>query len=225
MTWKTVAVGLLAAALVVGCGGAKKEETQPTAAAPAQASAPAANSGASAAADGKFTVSGAESSAQYSVKEKFANQELPNTAVGKTSAVTGELVLEKGALKPSKVTVDLKTLKSDQAKRDNALQKRGLEIEKYPTAEFTIIGIDGATPTWAEGQEVAFKLKGTLKVHGVEKEVAWDAKGKLQGGALLLDATVKFALTDFKIEPPSVLGMLTVDDNVQLDVHLVAKKG
>lgn len=219
MQIKLFAVGLLAAALIAGCGGARQD----TPAAAPQA-APAQGNAAKPGATGTYAVAGAESNAQYTVKEKFANQELTGSAVGKTSAITGELVLENGAIKPSKVTVDVKSLVSDKPKRDQELQKRGLESAKYATAEFSIIGVEGAAPVFTEGQEVAFKLKGALTLHGVEKQVVWDAKGKLEGDTLKLNATIHFVMADFRIEPPNVLGLLTVDENVQLDVSLVAKK-
>jgi polyisoprenoid-binding protein YceI len=219
MNIKLFAVGLLAAALIAGCGGAKQETTgsQP---APASQTTPAP---AATGATGTYTVTG-ESTAQYTVTEKFANQQLPSPAIGKTSAITGELVLENGTFLPSTVTVDVKSLASDKSKRDQELQTRGLESAKYPTAEFRITGVDGTAPVFAEGQETAFKLKGALKLHGVEKAMVWDAKAKLQGDTLTLTATIKFVMGDFQIVPPDVLGLLTVDPNVQLDVNLAAKK-
>lgn len=220
MKGKLLLVGLLAAAVMAGCGG-KKDESTP-AAAPQQQSntpAPAGN-----AADGKFTVVQAESNAQYSVKEVFLADSLNNTAVGKTNVITGDLVLSKGVIQPSKIVVDVTTLKSDKPQRDNKIKTTGLETDKFKTAEFSITGVEGTAPAIG-ATEASFKLKGKLLVHGVEKDVVWDAKWKLDGDKVKLDATVTFTMADFNITPPNILNMIKVDENVQLDVSLVAKKG
>ncbi|MDF2628497.1 MAG: hypothetical protein K0R39_2328 [Symbiobacteriaceae bacterium] len=207
MKGKLLLVGLLAAAVMAGCGG-KKDDTTPTAAAPQQQTntpAPAAN-----APDGKFAVVQAESNAQYSVKEIFLTDNLNNTAVGKTNVITGEIVLSKGVIQPSQ--------------RDNKMKTDGLESNKFKTAEFSITGVEGTAPVLG-ATEASFKLKGKLLVHGVEKDVVWDAKWKLDGDKVKLDATINFAMADFNITPPNILNMIKVDENVQLDVSLVAKKG
>lgn len=220
MKGKFMLTAALAAVLLLGgCGGKQDTPAAGGSAAPAPA-----GTQASGEASGSYVISNQDSTASYSVQEKFLQQNLPNLAVGKTSAVKGELVLEKGAIKPSTVTVDVSSLKSDKAQRDRVLKERALESAKYPEATFTITGMEGAQAIGA-GQETAFKLKGTLKVHGVEKAVLWDAKGLLVGNTLKLTATLTFAMSDFQIEPPNVLNVVSVDDKVQLDVSLVATKG
>lgn len=236
---RLIAAAALAAILVVaGCSGAKQQnqapapaptvqETKPADAKPADAkpaAEPADAKPATAQAGSRYAVVASESKATYTVKEKFANRELPNDAVGSTSAFQGELVLENGAVRASKVTVDLRTLKSDQDRRDNRLKTDGLESNKYPFAEFTLTGMEGIQALPADGKEASFKLKGTMKIHGTEKPMVFDAKGQLQGDMVKLITSVKFNMKDFAIVPPSIAGMLTVDENVKLDVQVVAKK-
>jgi len=165
-----------------------------------------------------------KSSTSYTANEKFANRQLPNDAVGTTSVVQGELVLDGGALQPSKVTVDLRTLKSDESRRDSRLATQGLETQKYPFAEFTVKGAEGGVTIPADGKEVSFKLNGTMKIHDTEKPLVFDAKASLQGDSVFLTATVKFDMRDFNVQPPSIAGMLTVTELVKLDVKLTAKK-
>lgn len=171
-----------------------------------------------------YAIVKAQSTTSYSVHEKFLQQNLPGVAVGKTSEVTGNLVLSGGAFASSTVTVDLRTLKSDKAQRDRVLHGEALETDKYQFAEFTVTGVEGAAPAFADGQAVPFKLAGKLKLHGVEKPVVWDAKATLSGGTITLDGTVQFKMQDFNITPPNRLNVIAVDDNVQLDVHLTAIK-
>jgi polyisoprenoid-binding protein YceI len=221
MKGKLILAGLLVAALVAGCGGSKKAD-QPAAPVTAQPQPgqPVTQGGT---ADGTYTIVSADSTASYSVHEKFLQQNLPGIAVGKTSAVAGSLVFSAGAVKPSQVTVDVSTLKSDKGQRDQVIKNQGLESSKYPQAEFSITGVEGTVPAIA-GQEVAFKLKGNLKIHGTEKPVVWDAKAHTEGNKLFLTGTIQFKMDQFGITPPSKLGIIEVDDNVQLDVTLVGQK-
>ena len=80
------------------------------------------------------------STARYRVREQLAGISFPNDAIGTTSTVSGALVLTaNGAVNPaqSKITVDLRTLKSDQDQRDGFVRgDRLLNVEKFPLVEF-----------------------------------------------------------------------------------------
>lgn len=232
---KMATVGVfMALVIVAGCGGQAKPAPAAT---PAPAPAPAATpapapqkeeaakpASAPAATGTKYAVVADQSLATYTVGEKFANRELPNDAVGSTSSFQGELILDGGLLKPSTVTVDLRTLKSDSSRRDSTLKTRGLETDKYPEAVFTLNGIEGADKIPADGKEVSFKLAGSMKIHGTEKPMVFDTKAKLQGDTFQLTSVVNFKMTDFGITPPSTAGMLTVKEEVKLEVKVTAKK-
>src|SRR2546426_7798739 len=58
---------------------------------------------------------------RFIVREQLVGAELPNEAIGKTSTISGAVVLDaKGAVDPkaSHFTVDLRTLTSDKDRRD-----------------------------------------------------------------------------------------------------------
>lgn len=172
----------------------------------------------------RYQILSGESTASYSVGEKFLDRDLDVVAVGTTSNITGELILDEGRFQSSTVTVDLQSLKSDQSRRDEKLKTTALETDKYPTAVFTISGVTGDAPALADGQEVALKLEGIMNLHGTEKPWTWDAKGKLEGDKLELTATTTFDMAEFGIEPPNVLNLISVSDQVRLDVKLVAQQ-
>lgn len=223
---------ILALMLLVlsGCGGGAEQKEAP--AAPASgtpASGTSGSGGGQAAAgtsdsvDGTYAIVEGESKASYEVKEIFLIDSLNATAIGTTTAIEGDLVVKSGALQPSKVVVDVSKLKSDRSQRDGQLRNRGLETTKYPTAEFAINGVD--LGGLAEGQEASFKLTGKAKIHGVEKELTWDATARMEGDALYLTGTTEFQMELFAIEPPNIAGRIRVDDGVKLKVEFVAKKG
>jgi polyisoprenoid-binding protein YceI len=194
--------------------------TQPAAGATA---APAA----SAAGTRTFTIVPEQTEASYEVQEQFLDRDLPNMAVGKTNAVQGELQFStdgKPTGKVTKITVDLRSLASDQSRRDNMIRRRWLESETYPFAEFTSTDVQGVPESYVEGQEVNFKLLGDMTIRNVTKPVTFDVRGNLTGDTITGTATTQVMMKDFGFDPPNVAGMLTVKDGVLITVNFTAKE-
>ena len=57
-----------------------------------------------------------------------------NTAVGRTGEVKGSARIEGGRIVDARFETDTRTLRSDEARRDDALRRRGLETDRYPVA-------------------------------------------------------------------------------------------
>ena len=167
-----------------------------------------------------------QTEASYQVQEKFLNRDLPNIALGKTNAVTGELQISldgKPSGKITKISVDLRTLTSDQSRRDSRIHTQWLESDKYPFAEFTSTDVQGIPESYTEGQEINFKLTGDMKIRDVTKPVTFDVKGKLEGDTITGSATSKILMKDFGFDPPNVAGILTVDDGVTVTINFTAQ--
>jgi len=197
----------------------------PTSAPPAAPAAAAAPSGA-AGGTRSFTIVPEQTEASYQVQEKFLNRDLPNIALGKTNAVTGELQISldgKPSGKITKISVDLRTLTSDQSRRDSRIHTQWLESDKYPFAEFTSTDVQGIPESYTEGQEINFKLTGDMKIRDVTKPVTFDVKGKLEGDTITGSATSKILMKDFGFDPPNVAGILTVDDGVTVTINFTAQ--
>jgi polyisoprenoid-binding protein YceI len=195
--------------------------------APAEAGQATAAPAASAAGARTFQIVPDQTEASYEVQEQFLNRNLPSKAVGKTNAVEGQFQFSADG-KPSgqvtKITVDLRTLTSDDSRRDNRIRTRWLESETYPYAEFTSTDAQNLPDSYSEGQEVNFKLNGTMTIRDVTKPVTFDVTGKLQGDTVTGTATAQILMKDFGFDPPSIAGMLTVEDGVTITVNFTAKE-
>jgi len=165
-----------------------------------------------------------ESTARYRVQEELA-QVGENEAVGETQAIIGQFGFgEDGLPLPcSRFDVDLRTLQSDQAKRDNYLYRNTLEAETYPLATFVLRDVEGIDAPLADGQETTLRLIGDLTLRDVTKLVAWEAKVTVVDGALTGTAATMFEMPDFGIEPPSVPVLLSLDETIRLEVDLTAR--
>jgi polyisoprenoid-binding protein YceI len=167
--------------------------------------------------------------ARYKVREQLAGINFPSDAVGTTQTVTGTIVINPdGSLdaKQSKLTVDLRTIKSDQQMRDGFVQSRTLETDKFPFIEFV--------PTRAEGlpkplpaamqAQAGFKLIGDMTLHGVTKEVTWTVIATFGADQVAGRATTTLAFADFKMTKPSLARLMSVDDKIELEIEFRCKR-
>ncbi len=163
----------------------------------------------------------ADSQASYRVREQLASVSFPTDAVGTTKNVTGTVTGKTDGTivsSQSKFVVDLRTLQSDRSQRDNFLRRNTLETDTYPYATFVptqAIGLPSAPP--ASGQ-VSFQLVGDLTIRNVTKSVTWNVQAKIQGNDASGQAQTTFNFEYFNLTPPRVAAVLSVVDNIQLEM-------
>jgi polyisoprenoid-binding protein YceI len=235
----TIALAGGLAALLVACGGAgepapaEPEAAQPELAttapeqAPSVADAPTvADLLPAAEALRTFEIVPEQSEARYEVQEQFLDQPLPSMAVGKTNAVEGIFQFDAGGKPTGEVTeimVDLRSLTSDRNRRDQRIREQWLESNTYPYAKFVSTELQGGPESYTEGEEVSFKLVGDMTIREQTRPVTWDVTAKLEGDTVTGTATTRIMMADFGIEPPEIMGMLTVQGGVTLTLKFVAK--
>ena len=163
------------------------------------------------------------SKARYRVREQLAGISFPSDAVGTTESVTGVIVVNPdGTLDGtvSKITVDLKTLSSDQQMRDGYIQNRTLETAKYPTLEFApkrVVGL-AAGPLPATGQ-AGFQLVGDMTLHGVTAEATWNVVATFANDAVAGRGTTTLTFETYKLTKPTLARLLSVDDKIELEIE------
>jgi polyisoprenoid-binding protein YceI len=166
-----------------------------------------------------------QSEASYEVQEKFVQLPAPTKAVGRTNTIDGEFQLQMGdspVLQSNHFTVDLRTLTSDQARRDRFIREQWLESDRYPIAEFTATRIEQMPGRYVEGQQIPLKITGNMKIRDVTRELTFDTTAVLQGNTISGTATTFLLMRDFGFDPPS-LAILSVEDGVNLTVKFTAQ--
>ena len=162
------------------------------------------------------------SSGTYRVQEQFVGINFPSDAVATSPTVAGTLVIAPdGSIvtAQSKLTIDLRALKSDQDQRDNFVRTRTLETDKFPYAEFSPTRVEGIPAMIPTQGQVGFTLIGNMTIHGVTKEVAF--KGIATFGR---DSTVNgraktdFTFATFGLTKPAIGRLMSVDDKIELEV-------
>ena len=174
--------------------------------------------------DGRWNIiGGADSWVGYSVGEKFLNVDTPSTASARTATVDGGIVLKSGTLQGVAINVLLSDLKSDDPKRDETLRTRGLETDKFPNASFAVSEPVTLAKVPPVGEHLEVAIKGDLTLHGVTKPVAINVQVQvLAGDPLVLEivANHPIVFADFGIDPPSVAGVVSVQDKAEINIHL-----
>ena len=168
----------------------------------------------------RFTIGTTGNEARYRVREQLMGKDLPNDAVGATNAITGSiLAYPDGRIvkDSSKIVIDVRTLKSDQSRRDGFLQRRTLETEKYPTVELVPTEIRGFSGKVPASGDVTFQLVGDLTVHGVTRPTVWNVTAHPDGQDFAGTATTSFTFKDISLDQPKVPVVLSVADTIKLE--------
>lgn len=169
-----------------------------------------------------------QTTASYKVHEHLFLYNLPNhDAIGKTHAVQGMFRLRTGTsplLADMKVTVDLRTLQSDDDQRDFYVGQDYLHSNIYPFAEFTSTCAQGLPTTYHDGQAIRFQITGNLKVHGKTNKEIFTVQGRVAGNTVTGTASTTVYMTDFGIQPPN-LAITLAENKVLLTITFAAKEG
>lgn len=224
--------GAFIALLFAACGGSESLDSptpspasaQPTAAATATVDDAASDSPAVESGMTVITLLGG-SEALYRINEQLARRDLPNDAVGTTSDIDGQIVFSAdGAVdaEQSKITVNVRTLRSDSDRRDGYIRGRSLESDRFPNVDIAVQEVRGLPwPLPASGQ-AAFQMEGGLTIRDQTRLVTWDVTANFDGGTVDGLAKTEVTFEQFGITKPRVAIVLSVADEIRLEVAFKA---
>jgi polyisoprenoid-binding protein YceI len=169
-----------------------------------------------------YVIDSANSEARYVIEEELAGFGA-NTAIGATNAFIGQILLDSDGspVACSRFDVDMRTLESDESRRDNFIRGSTLQSDTYPVATFilrAVEGLDGALTS----EEQTFTLIGDLVFRGQTQLVAWETTASVDGETLTGSAFTEFALADYNIEKPIVGSVVSIADDLRLEVDINA---
>ena len=211
----------LVALLLVACGGAAAPA--PTTAASSASAAPTGTI--SAAGPWTFTVD-ASSKATVRVREVLAQIRAPGDAVLTAAGVKGSVTLNADGTfsASSKMTIELSALTSDQRQRDQYIKDSVLETRRFPTAVFIPTKASGLTLPLPASGDLRLALTGDMTIHGVTKTVTFTVTATRAGSRLTATATAdpSWKFGDFGMAVPRTISVLSVEDDIRLEIALVA---
>ena len=163
-------------------------------------------------------VVGEGSEATFTVEEKLASLPLPNDAVVRTMALSGEVHLDG---QPSVINIDLHQLASDQERRDRYIRER--MFPNNPILTFTVKNLGQLPEPLPVGEVITRQVSGELSIRGVTKPLTFDVEARLDPDTLFILGRTSFTWDDLEISPPNIAGRLQVQDEVEVQVLLAAK--
>ena len=156
----------------------------------------------------------------YRVQEELASIGA-KTAVGRTPAVEGGFTVSAGTVTAMEITADLTGLESDDSRRDGALRRQALEIDRFPTARFLLTGPIDLPAGAGAGEAVTVVALGELTLHGVTRPVQVPLEAQFVEGRIVVVGSLPILFADYEIERPRSAIVLSVDDNGIMEMQLV----
>ena len=135
----------------------------------------------------------------------------PLTVNGRTTDVTGDVVVAESKLAKANFTIDVGSITSPESARDG--QFRGediLDVAKFPTAEFKATQPADLAAVPESGAAVTVDLPGTMTIKGTARDVTAKVNVKRAGDTVIAAASVPVTWTDFGVTPPDFAGFVTV---------------
>ena len=160
-----------------------------------------------------------ESFVGYRVQEELAFAGF-NTAVGRTSAVTGNMTYDGQAITALTVVADMTQLVSDDPRREKHLRGKSLETNIFKTATF-VLAVPIAVGAVEDGDRVNATAIGDLTIHGVTHRVAINLQGQLMNELVVIVGSLEIQFADYDVDTPTSGLVLSVEDHGIMELQLV----
>lgn len=134
--------------------------------------------------------------------------------------VTSVLDSETGKME---FAVLMKAFEFEKALMEEHFNENYVESSKFPKATFkgNILEVDAIN--WLTDGEYKVKVKGSLTVHGVSKDIVEDGSIKIENGSITAISSFSIAITDYDIVIPKVV-VKNISETVKVDIKMNYKK-
>lgn len=163
-------------------------------------------------------VADSDSVVGYRVKEILFGQD--TEGVGRTKSVDATLTIANNAVTAGEFTVQMGTIMSDAAKRDNQFNGRIMDVATYPTATFTLTKSIELPENSLSGEVISTEATGDLTLRGVTKPVTFPIQAQVKGNSFTVVGNITIVFDEWSIPSPGLPG-ITVDPQGLLEFSLV----
>ena len=166
---------------------------------------------------------GEGSSAGYRVDEVLGDTDV--TVTGRTTQVAGSLTVSAAgdALDAAEFTVDVASIETDSAPRDNYFRSTALRTDEFPEATFTLTSPVPFDQLPAAGEPVQLRAMGELTIAGVTQPVSAHVSVRSDGETAEIAGSVPIHFADFGVTAPQ-LGFVQVAPDGAVEFQLVARR-
>jgi polyisoprenoid-binding protein YceI len=147
----------------------------------------------------------------YRVQEILVGQS--HTAVGRSTAVTGQMVIKGTTVTTAGFTVKMATIHTDSAQRDAQFDGRIMDVAAYPTGTFTLTRPITLAPLPAVGAIKTYQPTGTLTLHGKAVAVIFPLKAGRTAAGIDVQGSIPVLFSRWGIPNPSFTGFVTTQNH------------
>jgi polyisoprenoid-binding protein YceI len=173
---------------------------------------------------GRWTIAPG-SRAGYRVREKLAFLAALDDAVGRTSQITGGASLSDSAgtvsVTAASFVINVYSLKSNEAMRDEHIHTIGIQSAIYPKASFRLTSPLALPAAALRGGVVDVKAMGDLNMHGTTRLVSIPVELRLSPTEIRAVGSLTFPWGLFRMTAPSVGGFVSVENDATMEFDLV----
>jgi polyisoprenoid-binding protein YceI len=173
-----------------------------------------------------YLIDNTKSQASFTLNEKLMGT--PTTVVGVTPKVNGQIEIDwanPANTKVGKIEIDATDFKTDNERRNGAIQRFILQTDQFPMVTFEPTAIEGLPATVAAGDALTFKVTGNMTVRNITVPVTFDVTANAKSESEIEGtATTQITRTAFQLTIPSVPSVADVTDEVALELKFVAAK-
>jgi polyisoprenoid-binding protein YceI len=155
----------------------------------------------------------------YRVNEVLLGQSA--TAVGRSTSVSGHLVIKGTTVTAAAFSVPMDTIHSDKSQRDAQFDGRIMDVAAYPAGTFTLTAPISLAPLPADGVIKSYTAHGNLMLHGTTRAVTFTLTAERSGAQIEVAGHIPVLFADYNIANPSFAGFVTTQNHGQLEFLLI----
>lgn len=171
-----------------------------------------------------FQIVSDQSQVSFSIYEELAGK--PNTVIGTTHQVAGQLAVDAQDLSQTQVgviQVSARALATDNDRRNGAIRNFILNTNQYEFITFTPTSITGLSGAAQPGQSFTFQMSGDLTIRDATQSVTFNVTAQGTSASQITGtATTTVNRGDFNLSIPSVPNVANVGEEVTLQIDFVA---
>ncbi len=154
---------------------------------------------------------GSGSQVGYRVQEILMGQQ--HTAVGRSSSVTGQMVITGTTVRTASFSVKMATIHTDSAQRDAQFDGRIMDVATYPTSTFVLTKPISLAPAPAAGKVRTYTATGRLTLHGRGVPVTFPLKAERTPAGIEVQGSIPVLFSKWGIPNPSFTGFVTTQNH------------
>lgn len=166
---------------------------------------------------------GSGSQVGYRVQEILMGQH--HTAVGRSSSVTGQMVIKGTTVQTASFTVKMATIHTDSAQRDAQFDGRIMDVARYPTGTFALTKPINLAPVPAAGTIKTYSATGQLTLHGKSVPVTFPLKAERTSSGIEVQGSIPVLFSKWGIPNPSFTGFVTTQNHGVMEFLLDFRQG